>query len=178
MKRSVFTYGEAVLRKKAAPVTEITDEVRTLVTDMLDTMEMKDHIALGLAAPQVGVSLAIFIAAVSLKGGTDEQGHPLLTTPRVFINPKLSKPSKETSIELESCFSLPGISGEVERPNEITVTAMDLDGNTFEERLVGFPARVIMHENDHLNGTLYIDRMDPKKRKELQEELHTLKKAK
>lgn len=163
MKREVVHYNDPVLRKKAEPIGEITDEVRQLAADLIDTCNA--HNGIGIAAPQVGVSLRMFIVNLQDERNPEEMlpGHPL-----VLINPKLSKPSDDEWTTPEGCLSIPKLYGDVSRPTRITVSAMDLDGETTEREFVGWEARVVMHENDHLNGVLFIDRMDKRQRKELE----------
>ncbi|AAP99039.1 polypeptide deformylase [Chlamydia pneumoniae TW-183] len=163
MIRRLEYYGSPILRKKSSPIAEITDEIRNLVSDMCDTMEA--HRGVGLAAPQVGKNVSLFVMCVDRE---TEDGELIFSeSPRVFINPVLSDPSETPIIGKEGCLSIPGLRGEVFRPQKITVTAMDLNGKIFTEHLEGFTARIIMHETDHLNGVLYIDLMeepkDPKK---------------
>ncbi|EPP34372.1 peptide deformylase [Chlamydia ibidis] len=156
MIRDLAYYGNAVLRKEADSITEITDDIRNLVQDMYETMVA--HKGVGLAAPQVGKSLRLFVMCVS---GETEDGELIFCDfPRVYINPVISHCSEDLVIGREGCLSIPGLRGDVFRPNKITVTAMNLDGQTFVEEWEGFPARIIMHETDHLNGILYIDKME------------------
>ncbi len=156
--------GHPVLRRKADPVLEFNTELRDFVADMIATLQATET-GIGLAAPQVGRSLRIFISTVE---GEDEDGELIIGPPCVYINPVLSNPSKRTLILPEACLSIPGLRGKVERPLGITVEAYDLEGNAFRKELYGFPSRVIMHENDHLNGVLFIDRMDKKERRLLE----------
>lgn len=167
----LLRYGNPLLRAKAEPVTKITDEIRQFVKDLEDTMRSFD--GLGIAAPQVGKRVAIFLIAPPI--GEDEKGFIQAPT-RVFINPKLSAPSQELWSHSEANPVLPEISGQVLRPNQITVTAQDIDGREFTETFTDWPARVIMHENDHLNGVLFIDRLSPKERKQIETQLQLLKK--
>lgn len=164
-------YGDPILRKKTAPVKEITDEIRQLVKDMTETMHAKNGI--GLSANQVHHSISLFIICppVPSEDGNEWRDGEL----RVFINPKLKDPSKQTIILPEGCLSIPGIYADIQRPACITVEAMDLDGKIFVETFTGWPARVIMHENDHINGVLFIDRVLGKERQRLEPRLRELK---
>lgn len=161
-------YGEPVLRKKAEPVTAITDEIKQLAEAMIETMDSCDGV--GLAAPQVHQSLRLFVTRAPTH--EDERGKAL-----VFINPVLSSPSSKTVLIGEGCLSIPGIHFDIERPSEITVTYTNLEGETVTSHFTGFPARVIMHENDHINGVLYIDRLKDKEKKEIEPFLKNLKKS-
>ncbi|MGM0439757.1 MAG: peptide deformylase [Chlamydiota bacterium] len=162
-------YGDPILRQKAQEVGEIDEEIKALVAAMIDVMDQKSGI--GLAAPQVSKSLRIFIIRQYDKGTSGDIGEP-----QVFINPKLSYPSQEILEDEEGCLSVPGVYAEIERPAAITVEAQDLEGNFFTKTFHGYPAREIMHENDHLNGVLFIDRMMAKERKEIDQMLKKLKK--
>lgn len=168
MKLPLAYYGDPILRKKCPPVAAITDEIRQLIKDMEETMRAHDGI--GLAAPQVHRSLAIFITSAS--DDPDDEG-----VTRVFINPKILNYSAEEWPRGEGCLSLPQIYGVVVRPLTITVEATDLEGRRFTEEFTGLPARAIMHENDHINGVLFIDRIRGKERQQLEGDLHKLKKA-
>ena len=156
MIRRLEYYGSPVLREKAKEITEITEDIRSLVQDMYETMIA--HKGVGLAAPQIGKSLSLFVMCV--EGETPDGELIFCDFPKVFINPALSSPSEHLVIAYEGCLSIPGLRGEVFRPDRVTVTAMNLDGQKFSETLEGFPARIVMHETDHLHGILYIDRME------------------
>ena len=163
-------YGDPILRKKGEPVGHLTEELRTLVAEMIETMDACNGI--GLAAPQVHHSIRLFIIRVPDEGGEDGeiQWGPI----KVFINPELSDPSKESWSHAEGCLSIPTIGGSVERPKEITVQYKNLDGVVIRERCKGWEARVIMHENDHINGVLFVDRMKPEARKRIDTQLKQL----
>lgn len=163
-------YGDPILRKKAEPVQEITEELRTLVGEMIETMDACNGI--GLAAPQVHHSIRLFI--IRVPNGEDEEGSVQWGPVKVFINPELSDPSKESWSHSEGCLSIPTVGGNVERPKEITVEYTDLDGSVICEHCTGWEARVIMHENDHLNGVLFIDRMKSEARKKVETQLKHL----
>lgn len=172
MKLPLAYYGNPILRKKGEPVTQITPEIRELVSNMEETMFAHDGI--GLAAPQVHRSLALFITSVPIQLEHDEKWHPGET--RIFINPKILGYSDEEWLRGEGCLSIPGIYATVSRPLHIKVEAMDLDGKVFVEEFSGLEARAIMHENDHINGTLFIDRVRGNERQEIEPLLRDLKK--
>ncbi|MBI5346550.1 MAG: peptide deformylase [Chlamydiae bacterium] len=148
-------YGDSILRKKADPVAEITNDIRKLVEEMIETMDASDGI--GLAAVQIHHSIRLFVIRTPIETGEDkfEPGEI-----EVFINPILSLPSKETWKASEGCLSIPSLRSLVERPKEITVEYTSLNGNVIKKRVSGWQARVIMHENDHLDGVLFTDRLD------------------
>lgn len=139
--------GEEVLRQKAEPVAEINDEIRQLAKDMLETMIDADGV--GLAAPQIGRSIRMFV----IKADDDVE--------RVFINPEIIKTSNEVGPYDEGCLSIPQVYETIVRPLAVTVQAYDENGKRFTLDADGLLARCIQHENDHLNGVLYIDRGDP-----------------
>lgn len=144
--REIVTVGDEVLRKVCREVTVIDDRTRQLLDDMADTMYF-EHRGVGLAAPQVGMVKRIFICDVGDGTGLHE-----------FINPVISD-MKGSVLSNEGCLSVPGKSGDVERPEELTIKALDRHGNPFELHAAGFLAICICHENDHLNGILFIDKV-------------------
>lgn len=164
-------YGDPILTKKADPIIEITDDIRKLVEEMIETMDACNGI--GLAAPQIHHSIRLFVIRTPIETEQDkfEPGEV-----KVFINPTLSLPSSETWKESEGCLSIPTIRSLVERPKEITVEYTSLDGGLIEKRFSGWEARVIMHENDHIEGILFIDRLDKEERMQLTPFLQNLEK--
>ncbi|NIA17411.1 MAG: peptide deformylase [Planctomycetes bacterium] len=139
-------YPEPVLAKKAEPVKEITDDIRRLAEKMIDIMvETK---GVGLAGPQAGVPLRIFVASPT---GSRQDA-------RVYINPAITPSGAIESME-EGCLSLPGVYGKIRRYNKCSITATGLDGREFTEEAQGLPARIFQHEVDHLDGILVADRM-------------------
>ena len=147
-KRQIVHYPDPVLRKRARPVDRIDESIRELVQEMFEIMDEEDGI--GLAAPQVGESLRLFVT-----GPHAESGHPH----RVFINPVLSGFQGELESHDEGCLSLPGIRGEIRRQPHAVIEALDLEGNAVKLESGEFIARVWQHEFDHLEGVLIIDRM-------------------
>jgi peptide deformylase len=170
MIRKLAYFGDPILRAKALPIQGITPEIKELVADMIETLNASNGI--GLAAPQVKESCRLFITAVpkELEDGTVIP--PIL---RIFINPKITFLSEETWIYNEGCLSIPKVYGDVERPLSIEVEATDLNGHLFKGSFTGLEARCILHENDHINGVLFIDRLDPKERKKLEKSLRNVK---
>jgi peptide deformylase len=172
MKLDLAYVGHAVLRQKVHPVKVIDDTVLSLISNMKDTLQ--SYRALGLAAPQVGVSLAILVACFP---DVDSDGSLLAGEEvRVFINPSLTDPSEEVWTEDEGCLSLPKLYAPVERPNSINVRYQNEQGEWKEERLTGWPAKIVMHENDHLNGVLFIDRLTSGEKKRTHPAVEKLKK--
>lgn len=152
-------YPDPVLRQKAAPVGEVTEEVRKVAAEMVEIMKEEDGI--GLAGPQVGVPWRIFVADVPEGQKRSASAEPPTATkgPRVYINPVLSKPEGAPEPYEEGCLSLPDIRGDVLRPPTITITYTDLEGKQATETAAGLLARCWQHETDHLDGVLIIDKM-------------------
>lgn len=163
-------YGDPILRKVGDAIPSITTDICTLVEEMIETMDACEGI--GIAAPQVHHSLKLFVIRKPVES---ENGKVELKEAKVFINPEISMPSTETWEAMEGCLSIPSIRAEVKRPKEITVTYLDLEGNRIEERVSGWEARVILHENDHINGVLFIDHLEKTKRDSLEPLLNSLK---
>lgn len=171
MKLPIAYYGNPILRKKCKEIEAVNDEIRQLVQDMIETLI--EHNGIGLAAPQVNHSLRLFITAVPIE---QPDGKWLPGKLRVFINPKILWVSESLEFHSEGCLSIPKLYAEVERPVKVKIQATDLDGNLFEEEFAGLEGRCILHENDHINGVLYIDRIHKKERKKLEPALQEIKK--
>ncbi len=148
------------LRVISEPVAEVTDEIRTLIADMFETMY--DAPGIGLAAAQVNVPLRLLVMDLG-DGPEDEEGNGT-PNPRVFINPEILDPSDEHSIFNEGCLSVPDQYAEVERPAVIRARWLDADGKAHEAELDGLLATCLQHEMDHLNGVLFIDHLSRLKR--------------
>jgi peptide deformylase len=142
----VRKYGDPILRKRAEPVGEVTPEIRRMVDDMFETMY--DEVGIGLAAPQVGISLRLMVVG-------DDNGR----TPRALVNPVIAERGGDVTAE-EGCLSLPGIFAPVTRSEWVRLEAQDLEGQPVSIRAKGLTARVFQHEMDHLDGVLFIDRLD------------------
>jgi len=150
----IKVYPDDILRKKALVVTKLTEEDKNLIRDMVETMYASDGV--GIAAPQVGVSKRIFIA-----NPTGEKGKELIA-----INPRiLEKSGKEVLVE--GCLSLPNISAEVKRYKKVVLKFEDMEGKEKIINANGLLARIIQHEIDHLDGILFIDRINIFKRLKL-----------
>lgn len=171
MKLQLRYYGDPILRKKCSSIEKITTEIRSFVNDMIETMDASNGV--GLAANQVGKSFSVFVIRPEER---TPDGEFVLGAPEVFINPILSDPSDETETMTEGCLSFPGLHVEIARPYSIHVEAIDINGNPISLDVKGFKAREIMHENDHLNGRVFIDRLSPNVRKSLDPILKNIKK--
>lgn len=141
--------GENSLREVSVPIEKIDDELKDFVSEMFETVKRENGV--GLAAPQVGRNIRLFIVDLN-----NEQ--------LVFINPQIIATSQELSIMEEGCLSIPKIYEKVERPTSIRVQFMNLDGKIKTVDASDLFARVIQHENDHLNGVLFVDRLDEETR--------------
>lgn len=153
MPRTIVTYPNPVLAKKAAPITEITDEIRALADEMIELMYADKGI--GLAAPQVAESIRLI--TVDLSGPEKRE------EPRVFVNPVLSNLEGEVESE-EGCLSVVGYRSTVIRAERLHLSAHDLDGNQIEMDADDLMAICLQHEVDHLNGVLFIDKISKLKR--------------
>jgi len=142
--REIRIEGDPILKKVCKPVSAVNDRIQELIDDMIETMY--DANGVGLAAPQVGILKRIFVIDVSEEGNE----------PRVFINPEIIKTWGSQTGD-EGCLSIPGKTGTVTRALNVVVRAYDENMKEFELEAEGLLARAIQHENDHLNGRLYIE---------------------
>ncbi len=174
----IVKYGHPVLRKKGARIENITPEILTLVQDMFETMEANHGV--GLAAQQVGHALQLTV--IDVTGITDRpstlelHGQPTDVSalmPLVLINPEVT-PAGEIAKGGEGCLSFPEIYADIERPGIVDVKALNQKGQLIEFRCGGLLARAVQHETDHLNGLLFIDRMDKQTKADLKPELDDL----
>ncbi|MDF0600853.1 peptide deformylase [Psychromarinibacter sp. C21-152] len=161
----ILVWGDPRLRAVARPVGEITPEVRDLAWDMVDTMY--DAPGRGLAAPQVGVGLRMFVMDCHWKDG-------VARAPDIVIDPEILWRSEETAVHQEGCLSIPGVPAEIERPAEVTMRWTTLDGFREERQLDGFEAVCAQHEFDHLDGIMIPDRMSEEDRVATEAELRAL----
>ena len=145
MDLDVVTLGNEVLREKAKPVETFDQALEDTVRQMFVLMREKKGV--GLAAPQIGISRRFFVTEA-----VDDR-------PRVFVNPEIVETSQETVNGEEGCLSLPGVWANVTRPYSVKVQAQDTTGKIFHLNAEGWLARIILHENDHLNGLLFVDRL-------------------
>ncbi|MEX3316435.1 peptide deformylase [Sulfitobacter sp. PS-8MA] len=166
MKRPILLHPDPRLKKTAAPVADLSDELRQLGDDMLATMY--DAPGIGLAAPQVDVlSRVIVLDCVKEEG---EAPRPLL-----MFNPEIVAASEELNTYEEGCLSIPEQFADVTRPAEVEVRWLDRDGNEQQEAFDGLWATCVQHEIDHLNGKLFIDYLKPLKRQMITRKMVKLK---
>ncbi len=146
----ILVYPEACLKKQAEAVQVFgTDGLKQLVQDMLDTMY--DAPGVGLAAPQIGVSLRVAVTDVNWRSEGAERNH------QVWINPQFLWQSDDTEVNEEGCLSLPEIYADIERSKAVRLRWFDLEGQVYEEDFEGFQAVALQHEFDHLDGKVFID---------------------
>jgi peptide deformylase len=152
--REIVTPPNPTLRKRAARVRAVTPSIQSLADDMVDTMRAAPGV--GLAAPQVDVSQRLIVVefADESEDPDDPEQDPKLY---VVINPEIVRRSPETVMGTEGCLSLPGVMGEVERHEWVTVKGLDRNGNPFKKQAHGWLGRIFQHEIDHLDGILFID---------------------
>jgi peptide deformylase len=143
---SMRRYGDPILRLLAAPVAAVTPEIKTLIADMAETMW--HQVGIGLAAPQIGVSLRIFVMDDGKRGA------------RAIVNPVVTERGGVVKEE-EGCLSLPGIFADVERSKSLRIEGLDGEGQPISFEAQGLQAKIIQHELDHLDGVLFIDRLPP-----------------
>ncbi len=153
--REVVQFPDPRLKRVSEPIEEVTDEIRELARDMIDVMY--DEPGIGLAAPQVGASVRMFVIDTEWNEEGGER-HPT-----VIINPEISDREGRITWE-EGCLSVPDYTATVERDERITLRGHDLDGKPIEEHAEGLRAVCIQHEVDHLDGILFIDRISRLKR--------------
>lgn len=174
----IVQYGHPALRTPGKPVGEITDRVRKLADDMIDTMNHADGV--GLAAQQIG--LAIQLCVVDVLDAEDRAGTMIIDgnevdladyMPLILIDAEI-EPFGEVIPETEGCLSFPDMQGRIPRPIEVRVSARTLEGETLKFEATGLLARAIQHEHDHLHGRLYIDRMLEEDRQEIAPQLEKL----
>jgi peptide deformylase len=152
----VRLYGDPVLRRRAAPVQEVTPEIDGWLNDMIETMHTE--VGIGLAATQVGIELRMLVV---------DEGRG---TGRAYLNPVIVEQGGEQVGE-EGCLSLPGVFADVRRAEWVVVEAMDRTGTSFRRRASGLLSRVLQHEIDHLDGILFIDRLDKVTRDRLKRQI-------
>ena len=164
MRLPILRYGTPVLRMKGRRIEQIDDRIRQLAADMIETMHEGNGV--GLAAQQIGEALQLTVVDVSQVEDRPStlklNGQPMdpkFAAPLVLINPEIEL-GKATTIGIEGCLSFPEITGDIERAETVRARAQTLDGSDIELEASGLLARVLQHEIDHLNGILFIDRMN------------------
>ncbi|HOY37897.1 MAG: peptide deformylase [Bacteroidales bacterium] len=169
----IYVIGHPVLRRKTELVVKNSPEIQKFIDDMFETMAESDGV--GLAAPQVGKSLRIFVVDTTPVAKDNVE---LMNFKRVFINPQIVEKSTETVLWEEGCLSIPGIHENVKRYTRLTMEYYDRDFNFVREELDGFKAIVVQHEYDHLDGVLFTDKISPIRKKFLKNKILNISKGK
>ncbi|WP_149498543.1 peptide deformylase [Roseiconus lacunae] len=160
MPLEVIHYPHPTLRYVSKPIRKVDAELKQIAQEMLDLMYESGGV--GLAANQVDLPLRMFVANPTGQRGEGEEF--------VILNPEVQRPKGNAS-SVEGCLSLPGVNGEVIRPKSIRISAFDISGKSIDATVEGFLARVFLHEIDHLDGTMFFDRMNEQAVQEIQPEL-------
>lgn len=170
----VYLYGHPVLRREAEDIDKDYPDLKKLIADMFETMYKTDGI--GIAAPQVGKSIAVIVIDASPLA---EDFPECADSKMVLINPTLDVIEDESPVSrAEGCLSLPGLSENVKRHEHVLLNWLDEDFNEHEQEFKGFMARVIQHEFDHLIGTVYTDHISPIRKQMIRNKLNNLERGK
>lgn len=173
MKYPITVYGDPVLRKKAKTIEKDHPKLDEIIENMWETMYYSDGV--GLAAPQVGMSIRMFV--IDASSGADEEPE-LEGFKKVFINPEIIETKGEEWTMNEGCLSLPEIREDVNRPDEVTIKYLDENFEEHLETYKGFAGRVIQHEYDHLEGIMFVDLLSPLRKRLLKGKLLAISKGK
>ncbi|PMD96674.1 peptide deformylase [Siphonobacter sp. BAB-5405] len=177
----IVAYGDPVLRKEAVDIQKDTDlDLQALVDNMFETMYKASGV--GLAAPQVGMSLRLFVVdGTPIIDGEEEDSEDfdpsLVGFKKAFINPEILEEDGEEWAYEEGCLSIPGIRSDVSRPERVKIKYYDLDWNEHIDEYDGIAARIIQHEYDHIEGILFTDHLPPLKRTLLKKKLSNITKG-
>lgn len=169
----IHYFGHDILRKRCKKVERFDAELQKICRDMSALMDQSQ--GTGLAAPQIGLDMRIFVARLA---STDDMSfESWLELPiDVFINPEITITNHDMEEDEEGCLSLPGLNAFIYRPLALKIKAQDVQGKFFTREYEGRLARIVLHENDHLNGVLYFDRLEPKEKKSFKQQLRKLQK--
>lgn len=173
----IVAYGDPVLRKKGTDIPKDYPGLQELIDNMIETMENAHGV--GLAAPQIGRSIRLFV--VNTKGFVDddeEDTEGLNDFSEVFINAEIEEEAGEDFVFNEGCLSIPEVRGDVERPEEITIRYFDRDWNEKVATFEGLKARVIQHEYDHIDGILFTDHLTPLRKSMIKKRLSNISSGK
>jgi len=173
MRYPITVYGDPLLRQTAGPVEKDYPDLAKLIKDMFETMYFSDGV--GLAAPQVGLSIRLFVIDATVYADEEPE---LADFKKAFINPEIIERTGNNCIINEGCISLPEIHEDVVRPEAVRIKYLDENFIEHDETYKGFAARVIQHEYDHLDGKLFIDLLNPLRRRLLKGKLTAISKGK
>ena len=168
----VYAYGQKVLKKKAADIKKGYEGLDSLIENMWATMYNAKGV--GLAAPQIGLSIRLFLVDTEQIKSDEDIGQPIK---KVFINAQMLDESGENVSYEEGCLSIPDIRADVNRNEEITIEYYDEAFNLHKETYSGFTARVIQHEYDHIEGVLFTEKLQPLKRRMIKRRLENIRKG-
>lgn len=168
----IYAYGQPVLKKVAKAVAPDYPELAQLIDDMWETMGEANGV--GLAAPQIGKSIRLFVVDSTLM---QEEGEEELGVRRVFLNAEIIEEAGKDWAYGEGCLSIPDITGDVERPEQVTIRFQDEDFNTHTMTFNGMNARVIQHEYDHIEGILFTEMLKPLKKRLIKRKLDKIRKG-
>lgn len=170
----MYIFGQPVLRKMAEEIdVETYPNLKELIDNMFETLRKSEGV--GLAAPQIGLPIRLFIIDLDVLSEDEPQYKGYLHT---FINPEIIEESDETETMSEGCLSIPGINESVKRPAKVLVNYIDEHGKEQERWLEGFEARVFQHEYDHLEGKMFVDRLSPFRKQLIKSKLLAMAKGK
>jgi len=170
----VYVYGHPVLRKVASEITPEYPELKQLIKNMFETMRKADGV--GLAAPQIGYSIRLIV--IDATATASEEKPDLIDFKKVLINPQIINYEGEEWTYNEGCLSLPEIREDVNRPSKIRVRYFDENFDVFDQEFDGMRARIIQHEYDHIEGKLFVDRLNPIRRRLISGKLKLISKGK
>ena len=169
----IYVYGQSVLREEAKDITPDYPNLKELIQNMHETMERADGV--GLAAPQVGLPIRLVVIGLDCLA---EDYPEYKDFRRAYINPRIVELGDNLVAIEEGCLSLPGVHESVKRPDRVHVTYLDEDMNPHDEWVDGFLARVMQHEFDHLDGTMFIDHLSPLRKQMIKGKLNNMLKGK
>lgn len=174
----IVAYGDPILRKVTRPLEKDEMDLKKLSVDLFETMH--ESAGVGLAAPQVGLGIRVFVVdgtAMNEDEEEEDKDPSLEGFKKIFINPEIVEEDGDDWAFEEGCLSIPGIRGEVYRPEIVTIRYRDIDWNEHEETHEGMAARIIQHEYDHLHGKLFTDYLPALKRQLLKRKLSDISKG-
>lgn len=173
----IYAYGNPVLKKVAADITADYPNLDQLLSNMWETLKHSNGV--GLAAPQVGLAIRVFLVdTVQLNEGREEAEQVPNAIKKVFINAQIIEEYGEDWAYEEGCLSIPDVSGDVERPETVRIQYQDENFQTYEETFDGMNARVIQHEYDHIDGILFTEHLKPVKKQLIRRKLENIRKGK
>lgn len=169
----IFAYGQPVLKKKATPIEADYPELKELIVNMWETMYHADGV--GLAAPQIGLAIRLFVVDTEQVDRKKEPVETDMGIKQVFINAEIVEEAGTPWTYEEGCLSIPRVTGDVERPDQIRIRWQDENFVAHEAVFTGINARVIQHEYDHIEGVLFVERLKPLKKRLIQRRLEDIR---